>query len=173
MEKIKGQLESYKEQLFSLVLRFLMWIATFLTVGITVCIVGYILIRGIPNLSPEMFAWEYNTENVSMMPAIINTVLMVLLVLLIAVPVGIGAAIYLVEYSKKRKQTGKTRKDHSGNAFRNSIDRLWSVRLSVICNNIQMGLYLPGRCAYSGDYDSAFDSSNYRRSTESSTGFLS
>ena len=70
MEKIKGQLESYKEQPFSLVLRFLMWIATFLTVGITVCIVGYILIRGIPNLSPEMFAWEYNTENVSMMPAI-------------------------------------------------------------------------------------------------------
>lgn len=101
MEKIKGQLESYKEQPFSLVLRFLMWIATFLTVGITVCIVGYILIRGIPNLSPEMFAWEYNTENVSMMPAIINTVLMVLLVLLIAVPVGIGAAIYLVEYAKR------------------------------------------------------------------------
>lgn len=101
MEKIKGQLESYKEQPFSLVLRFLMWIATFLTVGITVCIVGYILICGIPNLSPEMFAWEYNTENVSMMPAIINTVLMVLLVLLIAVPVGIGAAIYLVEYAKR------------------------------------------------------------------------
>ena len=96
MEKIKGQLESYKEQPFSLVLRFLMWIATFLTVGITVCIVGYILICGIPNLSPEMFAWEYNTENV-----IINTVLMVLLVLLIAVPVGIGAAIYLVEYAKR------------------------------------------------------------------------
>ncbi len=101
MEKLKGQLESYKEQPFSLVLRLLMWIATFLTVGITVCIVGYILIRGIPNLSPEMFAWEYNTENVSMMPAIINTVLMVLLVLLIAVPVGIGAAIYLVEYAKR------------------------------------------------------------------------
>ena len=87
MEKLKGQLESYKSQPFSLVLRLLMWIATFLTVGITVCIVGYILIRGIPNLSPEMFAWEYNTENVSMMPAIINTVLMVLLVLLFAVPV--------------------------------------------------------------------------------------
>ena len=46
MEKLKGQLESYKSQPFSLVLRLLMWIATFLTVGITVCIVGYILIRG-------------------------------------------------------------------------------------------------------------------------------
>ena len=83
MEKIKGQLESYKEQPFSLVLRLLMWIATFLTVGITVCIVGYILIRGIPNLSPEMFAWEYNTENVSMMPAIINTVLIPLRIIIL------------------------------------------------------------------------------------------
>ena len=54
MEKIKGQLESYKEQPFSLVLRFLMWIATFLTVGITVCIVGYILIRGIPTFTGDV-----------------------------------------------------------------------------------------------------------------------
>ena len=101
MEKLKGQLESYKSQSFSLVLRLLMWIATFLTVGITVCIVGYILIRGIPNLSPEMFAWEYNTENVSMMPAIINTLIMTGLSLVIAVPLGIFAAIYLVEYAKR------------------------------------------------------------------------
>lgn len=173
MEKIKGQLESYKEQPFSLVLRFLMWIATFLTVGITVCIVGYILIRGIPNLSPEMFAWEYNTENVSMMPAIINTVLMATSGITDRSSGGYRRSYLAGGIRKKRKQTGKTRKDHSGNAFRNSIDRLWSVRLSVICNNIQMGLYLPGRCAHSGDYDTAFDSSHYRRSTESSTGFLS
>ena len=101
MEKLKGQLESYKSQPFSLVLRLLMWIATFLTVGITVCIVGYILIRGIPNLSPEMFAWEYNTENVSMMPAIINTIVMTFVTLLFAVPVGVFSAIYLVEYAKR------------------------------------------------------------------------
>lgn len=163
MEKIKGQLESYKEQPFSLVLRFLMWIATFLTVGITVCIVGYILIRGIPNLSPEMFAWEYNTENVSMMPAIINTVLMVLLVLLIAVPVGIGAAIYLVEYAKRGSKLVKLVRITAETLSGIPSIGLWSVRLSVICNNIQMGLYLPGRCAYSGDYDSAFDSSTLQK----------
>lgn len=101
METLKERMEVYRYHPFSLVLRLLMLIATIFTVGVTVCLVGYILLRGIPNLTPEQFAWEYNTENVSMMPAIINTVLMVLLVLLFAVPVGVGAAIYLVEYAKK------------------------------------------------------------------------
>lgn len=101
MENLKERMEVYKYHPFSLVLRLLMVIATIFTVGITVCLVGYILIKGIPNLTLEQFAWEYNTDNVSMMPAIINTVLMVILVLIFAVPVGVGAAIYLVEYAKK------------------------------------------------------------------------
>lgn len=94
-------METYLHHPGSLILRLLMALASFLTVGITVCIVGYILIRGIPNITPELFAWEYNTENVSMMPAIINTILMVVLVLIFAVPIGVGAAIYLVEYAKR------------------------------------------------------------------------
>ncbi len=101
MEKLKKRMEVYKYHPFSLVLRLLMVIVTIFTVGITVCLVGYILIKGIPNLTLDQFAWEYNTDNVSMMPAIINTVLMVILVLIFAVPVGVGAAIYLVEYAKK------------------------------------------------------------------------
>ena len=101
MEKLKKRMDVYKYHPFSLVLRLLMVIATIFTVGITVCLVGYILIKGIPNLTLDQFAWEYNTDNVSMMPAIINTVLMVILVLIFAVPVGVGAAIYLVEYAKK------------------------------------------------------------------------
>ena len=71
------------------------------SVGVLVLIVGYILIKGIPHLSPELFAWEYNSNNVSMMPAIINTLLMTLLSLLVCVPLGIGAAIYLTEYAKR------------------------------------------------------------------------
>lgn len=94
-------MEVYLHHPGSLVLRLLMILASFLTVGITVCLVGYILIKGIPNISPELFAWEYNSDNVSMMPAIINTVLMVILVLIFAVPIGVGAAIYLVEYAKR------------------------------------------------------------------------
>ena len=69
--------------------------------SVLVLIVGYILIKGIPHLSPELFAWEYNSNNVSMMPAIINTLLMTVLSLLVCVPLGIGAAIDLTEYAKR------------------------------------------------------------------------
>lgn len=68
------------------------------TVGVLVLIVGYILVKGIPHLSPELFAWEYNSSNVSMLPSIINTLLMTILSLIVCVPLGIGAAIWLTEY---------------------------------------------------------------------------
>ena len=74
--------------------------ATF-SMAVLLLIVGYILIKGIPHLSPELFAWEYNSSNVSMMPSIINTLLMTLISLLVCVPLGIGAAIYLTEYAKR------------------------------------------------------------------------
>ncbi|MGN1450743.1 MAG: phosphate ABC transporter permease PstA [Eubacteriales bacterium] len=61
----------------------------------------YILVKGIPNLKPELFAWKYNSENVSLMPALLNTVMITVLALVIAVPVGIGAAVYLTEYAKR------------------------------------------------------------------------
>jgi len=71
------------------------------SVGVLVLIVGYILVKGVPHLSPELFAWEYNSTNVSMTPAIINTLLMTLLSLLVCVPLGIGAAIWLTEYAPR------------------------------------------------------------------------
>ena len=71
------------------------------SVGVLVMIVGYILWKGIPHLSPELFAWEYNSNNVSMMPSIINTLMMTLISLSVCVPLGIGAAIYLTEYAKR------------------------------------------------------------------------
>lgn len=71
------------------------------SVGALVLIVGYILIMGVPNLTPELFAWKYNSENVSMMPAIAGTLMMVGLSLLISVPFGVGAAIYLTEYARR------------------------------------------------------------------------
>lgn len=99
--RFRERMEIYKCNPGSMILRILMVLASFFTVGITVCIVGYILIKGIPNLTLDQFSWVYNTENVSMMPAIINTILMVLLVLLLVVPIGVGGAIYLVEYATR------------------------------------------------------------------------
>lgn len=71
-----------------------------LTAAALMLIVGYILYKGIPFLTPELFSWNYTSENVSLTPALVNTVLMSLLSLLLAFPVGVGAAIYLVEYAK-------------------------------------------------------------------------
>lgn len=62
-------------------------------------IVIYILFRGVPYLKPSLFSWTYTVENVSMMPAIINTFIVVGLSLIIAIPIGISTAIYLVEYA--------------------------------------------------------------------------
>lgn len=81
--------------------RLAVYAGTFFSLAVLVVMVGYILIKGIPNLTPELFAWAYNSTNVSMMPAIINTLLMTLLSLLVCVPLGIGAAIYLTEYARR------------------------------------------------------------------------
>ena len=63
-------------------------------------IVGFILVNGVPHLTPTLFEWNYTSENVSLMPALISTLYMALLALLIAVPIGVSSAIYLVECAK-------------------------------------------------------------------------
>lgn len=97
----RQHLAHYKKHPGSLVLFLLVCLSAVLTVGVLLVLVGYILIRGIPNLTPSLFALQYNSENVSMLPAIINTVTMTLLSLLFAVPIGVCSAIYLVEYAKR------------------------------------------------------------------------
>ena len=97
-------MQKYKDYLRhpgSFAVYLLIMLATLITVGIMIFIVGYILVKGIPNIKPELFAWEYTSKNVSMMPAIINTLLMTAFTLLIAVPVGVFSAVYLAEYAKK------------------------------------------------------------------------
>ena len=83
------------------VLRFLVRLAAALTAALLLFLIGYILLNGIPNLKPSLFAWEYNSTNVSLMPALINTVLMTAFSLAIATPLGVFAAIWLVEYAPR------------------------------------------------------------------------
>ena len=94
-------LKQYRKYPFSFLLKIILWLSAIITIGVVVAIVGYILVKGIPNLNVDLFAWEYNTTNVSMMPALINTFIMVALSLLIALPIGVFSAIYLVEYAKR------------------------------------------------------------------------
>ena len=85
----------------SLIMFLITWGAAFITIAVVLFLVAYILIKGVPNIKPSLFAWEYNSENVSMMPAIVNTVTMTLMSLLLAVPIGVFSAIYLTEYAKR------------------------------------------------------------------------
>ncbi len=93
-----------KNKRTALLLRILTIAAASLTVVVLGFLVVYILVKGIPHLTPELFAWEYDSENVSMLPALINTLEMVFFTLLIAIPCGIGAAIYLVEYANAKNK---------------------------------------------------------------------
>lgn len=98
MNKLKMDLKYHK---ISLLIRWLVNLAAFLTVGVLLAIVFYIAAKGIGNLTPELFAWEYTSENGSVMPALINTLITVVVTLAIAVPIGIFSAIYMAEYAKR------------------------------------------------------------------------
>ncbi len=82
-------------------LRWLVYVGALLTTLVLLFLVGYILANGVPYLTPSLFAWEYTSDNVSLMPALVNTLLMAVLALLMAVSVGVGSAIYLVEYAPR------------------------------------------------------------------------
>lgn len=95
----KERLQSYLRHPMALVEFLLVHLAAILTGLTVVFIIVYILVTGVPDLSPKLFAWQWTTKNQSMMPAIINTLLMTVLSLLLAVPAGVGGAIYMVEYA--------------------------------------------------------------------------
>lgn len=100
-QTLGAKLREYAKSPLSLALMILVMLSALFAAGILLFIVGYILLNGIPNITAEQFEWTYTPENQSMTPAIINTVLMTALTLLLAVPVGIFAAVYLVEYAKR------------------------------------------------------------------------
>lgn len=97
----KQKMKSYKRTPLSFVLWLLVNLAMLVTVAVLVFLIGHILMNGIPYLNKDLFDFTYTTENVSMFPAIINTLMMTALALIFAVPLGIFAAIYLVEYAKR------------------------------------------------------------------------
>ncbi len=101
LNKIFRKWKDCKRDPLSLALFLAVGIAAMLTMAALLFIIIYILIKGIPHLSTSLFAWEYTTDNVSLLPALINTILMAILSLLAAVPIGIGAAIYLTEYATR------------------------------------------------------------------------
>lgn len=99
VKNAKKKWRAYRRDPKSLFLLLVVCLAAAVTALALLFIIAYILVKGIPYLTPSLFSLKYTTENVSLLPALINTLFMTVLALLFAVPVGIGAAIYLTEYA--------------------------------------------------------------------------
>lgn len=65
-------------------------------------VIAYILLNGIPNISPSLFEFKYSSQNVSIIPALVTTFLSILITLLVTLPIGIFTAIYLSQYAKNK-----------------------------------------------------------------------
>ncbi len=98
---LNGNLRAYKKHPASLLLAAAVYLCAALCAAVILFITGYIIIKGVPNIKPSLFEWEYNSQNASMLPAIINTLTLTAASLLIAVPAGVFAAVYLSEYARR------------------------------------------------------------------------
>lgn len=98
---LKQKAKSYLKTPGSLLVMLLVMLSAIITFTVLIFLIVYILVHGVPYLNPSLFSLHYNSENASLMPALINTVIMTFFSLLIAVPLGIFSAIFLVEYAKR------------------------------------------------------------------------
>lgn len=94
-----------KRKLYIGFMRGAMYVCTVLTAALVLFLFGYVLINGIPNITWELLSTKpsYLTERIGILPDILNTVYIVLATLIIVLPLGVGAAIYLTEYAKNKK----------------------------------------------------------------------
>lgn len=124
---VQQKLKNYLHHPGSFLMMLLVMAGALLTFLVLIFLIIYILMKGIPYIRPSLFSMHYTSENASLMPALINTLIMTALSLVIAVPLGIFSAIYLVEYAKR------------GNKFMDAI-RLTTETLSGI-PSIVYGLF--------------------------------
>lgn len=95
------KLKNYRNHPGSFVMMLLVMLGAILTFAVLIFLLIYILVNGIPYIKPSLFSFTYTSDNASLMPALVNTITMTLLSLIVAVPLGIFAAIFLVEYAKR------------------------------------------------------------------------
>ena len=89
-------------------MRILMWLAAGISAALTLFLLGYVLIKGLPNISWELLSTKpsYLRGTVGILPDILNTLYIILTTLLFVLPLGVGAAIYLIEYATNKRLVG-------------------------------------------------------------------
>lgn len=134
----RQKLASYKRKPGSLLLLVLVSLSALITAALVISLVVYILVKGIPNLNAGLFAWEYSTENSSMMPALINTLIITLLSLLIAGPIGIFSCDLYDRIRQKGQQARRRRAHYDGNAGGNPLDRIRPLWAALLCAGLRI-----------------------------------
>lgn len=169
---LRQKLKSYRRTPFSFFVMLLVLLAAVITFAVLFFLIAYVLLHGVPYLTPSLFSLTYTSENASLMPALINTVIMTLLSLLIAVPLGIFSAIFLVEYAGRGNKFVEVIQAYHGDLAGNLSYCIWIVRNVVLCVNLRMGIFDSGRSIYTVDHGTAADYAQYRRSIKGSAGLL-
>lgn len=98
---VRGERRRLRRHPLSFLVRLLCRLAVAITAFALMYLVGDILVKGVPHLKPELFALRYTTDNQSMLPSLVNTLIITVLSLLVAVPLGVGGAVYLTEYARR------------------------------------------------------------------------
>ena len=86
-------------------LRFLLYLCAFITCALLVCIIGFIFVRGLPHVTWQLLstAPSHIRQTIGILPNILNTLYIIFVTLIIVLPLGVGAAVYLTEYAKNRR----------------------------------------------------------------------
>ena len=156
----------------ALVMRWLVRIAALLTAAVLIFLIGYILVMGIPNLKPSLFEWTYNSENVSLVPSLINTVLMTAFSLVIATPLGIFAAVWLVEYAKRGNKLVKVVARHHRNAAGHPSIVFGLFGMLFFVSQLHWGYSLIAVRVHAGHHGTARHHAHHRGSPACRAGFL-
>ena len=96
---------SVKRRAYDAVFKTLIYASALLTVGLLVVLIGYVFVRGVPYISWQLLSTAPSAINdtIGILPNILNTLYIILFTLVIALPIGVGAAVYLTEYATNRR----------------------------------------------------------------------
>ena len=96
---------SLKRRIYDIGFKSLIYLAAFITVGLLIVLIGYIMVKGLPHISWDFLSTKPSMiqDTIGILPNILNTLYIILFTLLIALPVGVGAAVYLTEYASNRR----------------------------------------------------------------------
>ena len=94
-----------KRKAYIWIMKILMWISVAITCGLVIFVIGFVLYKGVPNITCKLLTTKpsYLTKNIGILPDILNTFYIVIATLVVVLPLGVGAAIYLTEYATNKK----------------------------------------------------------------------